>query len=411
MSFFAFIRDNLRWLAGGLFLTLFSSFGQTFFISLSAGQIREEYGLTHGGFGTLYMLATLASALSLPYVGRIVDYVSVAKVTLLIIPMLALAAVSMALSHHIALLALTIYGLRLFGQGMMTHNAITAMGRWYVARRGRAVSIATLGHQCGEATLPFAFVLLSAAIGWRSSWLVSAAFLMLVALPLIYLLMRVERQPRSTDGPELFSAARDWTRAEVMRDPTFWILLLGVLAPGFIGTTIFFHQVYLVELRGWTLELFAGSFLAMSIMTVIFALIGGALVDRFSAVALLPSFLIPLGLSCMVLSLVEQSWGVFAFMGLLGISYGLSSTLFGALWPEIYGSRYLGSIRSVVVALLVFATAMGPGVTGFLIDAQISYPLQIAVMGLYSFAMCFVMLFVSRKIIRRKSGLVAQAVA
>ncbi len=411
MSFFAFIRDNLRWLAGGLLLTLFSSFGQTFFISLSAGQIREEYGLSHGGFGTLYMLATLASALSLPYVGRIVDYVSVAKVTLLIIPMLALAAVSMAMSHHIALLALTIYGLRLFGQGMMTHNAITAMGRWYVARRGRAVSIATLGHQCGEATLPFAFVLLSAAIGWRSSWLVSAAFLILVALPLIYLLMRVERQPQSTDGPELNAASRDWTRAEVMRDPTFWILLLGVLAPGFIGTTIFFHQVYLVELRGWTLELFAGSFLAMSIMTVIFALIGGALVDRFSAVALLPSFLVPLGLSCIVLSLVEESWGVFAFMGFLGISYGLSSTLFGALWPEIYGSRYLGSIRSVVVALLVFATAMGPGVTGFLIDAQVSYPLQIAVMGLYSFAMCFVMLFVSRKIIRRKSGVVAEAAA
>lgn len=409
MSFFAFIRDNTRWLAGGLLLTLFSSFGQTFFISLSAGQIREEYGLSHGGFGTLYMLATLASALSLPYVGRIVDYVSVAKVALLIIPMLALASVSMALSHHIALLVLTIYGLRLFGQGMMTHNAITAMGRWYVARRGRAVSIATLGHQCGEATLPFAFVMLAAAIGWRNSWLVSAAFLMVIALPLIYLLMRVERQPQSTDGPELNAAARDWTRAEVMRDPTFWVLLLGVLAPGFIGTTIFFHQVYLVELRGWTLELFASSFLAMSIMTVIFALIGGALIDRFSAVALLPSFLIPLGLSCIVLSLVEQPWGVFAFMGLLGISYGLSSTLFGALWPEIYGSRYLGSIRSVVVALLVFATAMGPGVTGFLIDAEVSYPLQIAVMGLYSFAMCFVMLIVSRKIIRRKY--VAAAVA
>jgi len=230
-------------------------------------------------------------------------------------------------------------------------------------------------------------------------------------LPLIYLLMRVERQPQSTDGPELNAASRDWTRAEVMRDPTFWILLLGVLAPGFIGTTIFFHQVYLVELRGWTLELFAGSFLAMSIMTVIFALIGGALVDRFSAVALLPSFLVPLGLSCIVLSLVEQSWGVFAFMGFLGISYGLSSTLFGALWPEIYGSRYLGSIRSIVVALLVFATAMGPGVTGFLIDAEISYPLQIAIMGLYSFAMCFVMLFVSRKIIRRKSGVIAEAAA
>jgi MFS family permease len=144
---------------------------------------------------------------------------------------------------------------------------------------------------------------------------------------------------------------------------------------------------------------------------VIFALIGGFLIDRFSAVALLPTFLVPLGFSCIVLSVFDQYWSAFAFMGLLGISYGLSSTLFGALWPEIYGSRYLGSIRSVVVALMVFATAMGPGVTGFLIDYGVSYPLQIAVMGLYSFCMCIVMLMVSRRIIQRKTGVVAAASA
>ena len=65
MLFFIFLRDNARWIAGGLCFTFFSSFGQTFFISLSAGHIREEYGLSNGGWGTLYMVATLASALTL----------------------------------------------------------------------------------------------------------------------------------------------------------------------------------------------------------------------------------------------------------------------------------------------------------------------------------------------------------
>ncbi|MEP0275539.1 MAG: MFS transporter, partial [Nitratireductor sp.] len=159
MMFFTFLRDNARWLAGGFLLTFFSSFGQTFFISLSAGQIRAEYELSHGGFGTLYMGATLASALTLPKFGQIVDRYSAQKVALIIMPLLAAAALLMAVSSHIAVLAVSIYMLRLFGQGMMTHNAFTAMARWFSAQRGRAVSVVTLGHNVGEAVVPLLVVL------------------------------------------------------------------------------------------------------------------------------------------------------------------------------------------------------------------------------------------------------------
>lgn len=407
MSFFAFLRENLRWLAGGFLLTLFSSFGQTFYISLSSGGIRAEYGLSHGEFGTLYMLATLASAVALSQVGKIVDVMSVSRVTLIIIPLLALSAVSMAFVDSLALLLVTIFGLRLFGQGMMTHNAITAMGRWYVGQRGRAVSVATLGHQVGEAVFPIIYVSIVLSIGWRNTWLLSALLLLVVALPLIYSLMRVERQPKSSDGIEMNSAPREWTRPEVLRDPVFWLILLGILAPGFIGTTIFFHQVYLVEMRGWSLELFAGSFVLMALMTICFALISGVLIDRFSAVAMLPVFLLPLALSCFLLAGISAQWGIFAFMTLLGVSYGISSTLFGALWPEIYGTRHLGSIRSVVIALMVFSTAMGPGVTGFLIDFGVPYPAQIFAMGLYCVGISTVMAVAGNRVAKRNRAIAA----
>ena len=403
MSFLAFVRDNIRWLAGGFLLTFFSSFGQTFFIALSAGSIRSEFGLSHGEFGTLYMLATLASALVLTQFGRIVDVLSVSRVTLLIVPLLACFAAAMAFADTSTVLVLTIFGLRLFGQGMMTHNAITAMGRWYVAQRGRAVSVATIGHQAGEAVFPILYVSIVVGVGWRNTWLLSAGVLIAIALPAIYMLMRVERQPRSSDGPAFDHALRQWTRPEVIRDPIFWLILLGMLAPGFIGTTIFFHQVYLVELRGWSIEAFAGSFALLAVMTVCFALLGGLLIDRLSAVRLLPTFLLPLSASCFLLALVEPSWGMFAFMALLGISYGFSSTLFGALWPEIYGTRYLGSIRAVVIALMVFSTAMGPGITGFLIDFGVAYPLQIMAMGAYCIAISVAMIFVSRRIAARQT--------
>ena len=397
MSIITFLRENARWIVGGFLLTFFSSFGQTFFISLSAGDIRAEHGLSHGQFGGLYMIATLASALTLPQLGKVVDRVRIAVVAAFTIPALMAAAISMSFATNVIWLGITIYALRLFGQGMMTHISMTAMGRWFSAQRGRAVSLATLGHNFGEAVFPSVFIFAAYALGWRGTWLAAAVVLALVAWPAIVMLMRVERTPRATDGPERRTALRDWTRGEVLRDPIFWLCLSGVLAPGFIGTTVFFHQVYLSELRGWAPEVFASSFIVMSSMTIVFALVAGQLIDRFSAIRVLPSFLLPLAASCLVLATTQSPWGAYAFMALMGISYGFSSTLFGALWPELYGAGHLGSIRAVIVAMMVLATAMGPGLTGWLIDIGVSYPAQIAAMGVYCIFSAAVMTIVSRR--------------
>lgn len=401
MPILNFLSRNFRWLAGGFLLTFFSSFGQTFFISLSAGGIREEYALSHGQFGTIYMAATLASAATLPWFGQIVDWFSTRKVTLIIIPVLAIACLFMAFSQHILLLVMTIYLLRLFGQGMMTHTALTATGRWFERSRGRAMSIAVIGHQVGEGLFPFVFVAVAAMVGWRGSWTASAIVLLLVALPLCTWLNGPERVPASENDGTAKQVATGRTRGEVVRDLLFYPLLLGVMAPGFIGTTIFFHQVYLIELRGWSIEVFALAFTVMASMTILFALVSGQLIDRFSATRMLPGFLVPLGLGCLTLSLVEAHWSAFAFMALMGTSYGFSSTMFGAVWPEIYGTRHLGAIRSLTVAIMVFATAAGPGLTGYLIDVGIDYPTQILVMGFYCFAASALLLMVSRALLRR----------
>ena len=400
MGFVQFLRENLRWLAGGFLLCFFSSIGQTFFISLSGGQIRAEYGLSNGEFGSLYMLATLASAITLPFLGRIVDHFPVSRCALIVMPSLALACVMMSLSQSVVVLAVTLYALRLLGQGMMTHTSLTAMGRWFARYRGRAVSLATLGHQAGEAVLPLTMTLVFALLGWRVSWLVAAGTL-LVVLPVVFRLMRTERQPQPGEHEHPRTAPRHWRQREVLRDPMFWIMLIGVLAPGFIGTTVFFHQAYLLELRQWPAELFATAFVAMAAMTILFALLTGLLIDRVGAPTVLPLYQVPLALCCFALASIPEPVGIFVFMGLLGVSYGISSTLFGALWPEVYGTRHLGSVRSITVALMVFATALGPGVTGILIDAGVSYFAQFRVMGSYCLFAALAMIIVSRRLVHR----------
>lgn len=402
MSYFSFLKQNLRWLLGGFLLTFFSSFGQTFFISLSGGAIRQEYGLSNGEFGLVYMVATLASALTLPFLGKIVDHITVSATVLITVPALAVATFAMGLSNSILMLVGVLYFLRLFGQGMMTHISLTAMGKWYSIYRGRAVSISVVGFQAGEAFLPIIYSAALIMFTWRQTWTFATIILVLVALPTIYFLMKVERIPSDADQAHSNnSKVKNWTRLEVVKDKYFWALLIAVLAPSTIGTTLFFHQDYLLEIRGWEKLQFSLSFTVMAVMTFCFALIAGHLVDRFSAVSLLPVFLIPLGAACFAMASFTDISGSYIFMGLLGVSYGMSSTLFGALWPEIYGTKYLGSVRSIIIAMMVFGTAIGPGLSGYLIDIGVSYPLQISAMGIYCLAASVVMLFVSRKITAR----------
>jgi sugar phosphate permease len=383
----AFFRSNARWITGGFLLTFFSSFGQTFFIGLSGEELRDKFDLTDGEFGAIYMIATIGSALTLPFLGRVLDHMPGWKVARFVIPALACACLLMAFAPTLAILILTLYALRLFGQGMMTHTAFTEIGRWFVATRGRATSLIVPGHQAGEALLPIGFAVIAVSLGWQAGWIIAAILLIVFALPLILQLWRIERTPQSTD-PALTSArlGPDMTVAQVAADPIFYALLIGVLAPPFIGTTIFFHQDYLVELRGYSPLAFAAAFPVMAITTVCFSLLSGQLIDRHGAIRLLPFYLIPLCLAALTMGLLTPLWGIYAFMFLVGVSYGFTAPLIGALWPEVYGIRNLGSVRAIAVAASVAATAIGPGLTGYLIDQGVSLPTQMLYMSAWCVA-------------------------
>ena len=380
-----FAKQNFRWIAGGFLLTFFSSFGQTYFISASIAEWQAAFDLSHGEFGRLYMFATLGSAACLPFVGRLMDTVPAHWVIAIVVPILAGAALMAGFATSLPVLVAAIFLLRLMGQGMMTHIALTATGRWFVAERGRAVSLVVLGHQGGEATIPLAFTMIIIGFGFTTGWVSAAVALLLIGLPLTIWCYRVPRVPHGSVSKEVSRSpvTREWTRREVLGDPIFWVLLTGVLAPPFIGTTIFYHQNYMAALHGWPPQLFPQSLFVLASTTVVFALISGALIDRLGAKIVVAFFLLPLSAASFSLAYAESEQSLLLVMILLGTSYGFSSTLFGALWPEIYGTKNLGAIRSVTVSAAVLATAAGPGVTGTLIDQGIELPAQMVYLGFY----------------------------
>jgi MFS family permease len=407
-----FLRDNARWLAGGFLLTLFSCFGQTFYIGLSGNALRATFHLSGGAFGGLYMLATMASALSLPWLGRTLDLMPGWKVIRFTMPAFAVGCVLITIAPNVAVLTLALFLMRLFGQGMMSETAYTEIGRWFVANRGRAMAIIVSGQQAGLALLPALVVLIDRASGsWRSAWLASAALIALAGIPAIIALMKVERVPRSHEAKARGqTTARDWTRSEVIRDPVLYLLLFGILAPPFISTVVFFNEDYLVALRGYDPLAFAASFPLLSVTTVVFSLACGHLIDRLGALRLLPFFLLPLALAAATLGLITPLWGVYLFMFLFGISSGFASTLLGALWPEVYGLANLGGIRAIIVSAIVLSTALGPGLSGALIDSGVTIPRQMLWLSGWCVAACFVLSFASQQVRRREArALVAAA--
>lgn len=387
------LRTEAPWLASGFLLMLFSGFGQTYYIALFAGHLKSELFLTDGQFGGLYTVGTLASATLLTWAGRFADTVAIRWLGMVVVAGLALTSLAMASVASPWMLAFLLFGLRFFGQGMCTHTAMTAMGRWFNRKRGRAVSIAGLGLPASEGLMPLAAVASMALIGWRSTWFASAVLLLLLGLPALYFLLKHERHPTRGPGQQPDDAPEEgrvhWTRGRVLAHPLFYALLPGVLAPPFIITAVFFNQVTLVDIRGWQLEWFAASFPVLAAVHVAAALLAGWMVDRFGARKLLFVFLVAMGLGVMMLALVESRYILPVVMALFGITMGFSATVSGALWPELYGTLHLGAIRSVMTAIMVFTTAIAPGLVGVLLDAGVLLQAQLLVMAVFSFVAAF----------------------
>lgn len=379
------------WLGAGYLLALSSSFGQTFFISLSGGELRQLLDLSHGGFGGLYTLATAGSALVMLWAGGLADRPRLGPIAIWMLLGLALACLTMATTASVWQLLLALFLLRVFGQGMLSHVGMTAMARWFDRRRGRAISIAALGYPSGEALLPSLAVLVIAFAGWRSLWFAAVAALALVALPLLRHLMRNEPVAPNADDERKKAAlnrrpADDWTRSQVFRDPLFLLLLPGVIAVSFMITGVFFHQVLLVETKGWSFTWWAASYPVYAVVTVASSLTSGWIVDRWSCKALLGPYLLPMGLAFLLLSSGTSSSLTFLFMLLAGFTTGASMVLMTALWAELYGTRHIGAIRGLVLGFLVSASAASPGIMGWLVDRGVDLDRQFLAFALYTFA-------------------------
>lgn len=370
-----FLIIHRRFLCFGLITAWASSFGQTFFIAFFNQDIRIEFGLSHANFGALYAVATLLGGSLLIGLGRQIDSIPLRRYTVLVCIGLALAAVLLASASSLTVLFLSICLLRLCGQGLMGHIAMTSMARYFSQDRGRAVAIASLGFPLGEALLPLLLVILSQHFMWRETWGLVGGCIAFLLLPLLFWLPQEGRDCNSRDFPPLSLAPsqhrerEDWSLSGVVRDPNFYRIIPALLTLPFVITGIFINPSFIADQKSWDLSLIASGFLAFALTRIAGSLFFGHFIDHKGRSALfLPFSLLPLigGLTGLSLGSHPVFWMI--FMAAAGLSNGANGVLAGTIWAEFYGIRYLGAIRALYQTLMIFAAGVAPLLLGLLID-------------------------------------------
>ncbi|MDB9872913.1 MFS transporter [Alphaproteobacteria bacterium] len=372
-----FILQNARWLAATALLYFCSSFGQTFFISLFAGEIREAFNLSHGDWGFIYSGGTLASAIAMLCFGGYVDKYKISLNIKIVVISLSLICLAMTFVKQVWILPFIIFGLRFFGQGMLIHIPAVAIGKWYGKNKGKALSLSIMGFSIGEAILPVIFVSLFILIGWRNSWLVGTIILF-ITLPIIINLLSNERIPNSSQEniiDQVGMGSKHWKRKEVLKHWVFWSVIIPFLIPPIFSTAFFFNMVHLTEIKNWSLITFTSLFPFYTGMSILTTLISGWILDKFGVEKILPFYLLPMALGLLVFSYSDTYMTAAIGFSFLGMTQGLAMMIGGTFWPVYYGTKNLGSVRSLSTSCMVFGTAIGPAVVGKLLDFSINYNL------------------------------------
>ena len=390
---------SLKVIIFGFIFTFFSCFGQSFFIGLFNSSIRETLSITHGQFGTIYASATLFSSLLLIWIGKKIDDVNVIKFAIFVTILLSFSSFFFSKTSSVAFLFVAIFLMRFSGQGLMSHTASTTISRYFTKSRGKALSIIWFGLSSAEFIMPVLIVYLLTIIIWQDLWVIFS-IIVLICLPLAsyFLVKDVKLDTRESNQNEKLKEdnIKNWKRIEVLRDYRFYIVSLNMLAMPWIATGVFVYQSFVTNSKGWGEYTIAQSFMSYSIFSVITLIVAGYLIDKFTSRKLLIYMNIPLFLGTLVIIYFDAPQTAFLFLGLVGISNGLANLLGSSTWAEIYGVKYIGSIKALTTALMVFATAFGTALFGFFIDAGFSIE-KIAFIAAIAIACSIALLFTIRK--------------
>ncbi len=397
------INLNKKVIIFGFIFTFFSSFGQSFFLGLFNPSIRNDLNISHGQFGTIYAAATICSSLALMWFGKKIDYHKISNYSFVVIAILIFSTFFFSLINNLYLLIIGIFLMRFSGQGLMSHTSTTVISRYFDKRRGKALSAIWFGLSTAEFVLPILIIFLLSFLSWRSIWqLISLLILIFLPLVILFTVKKVSLKSRETSDSDVLNETRkkikNWKRIEVIKDLKFYIISLNMLSVPWIVTGVFVYQSFISESKLWDIYTIPKSFMIYSVTSILTLILSGFLVDKFTSRKLILFINIPLLIGLIVLYFFSHSFIAYVFFSLVGISNGLANVLGSSTWAEIYGVKFIGSIKALTSALMVFSTAFGTAIFGIFIDLGLSLEAISLISGIYIVLVFFMLLLIRDKI-------------
>ena len=392
---------SLKVIIFGFIFTFFSSFGQSYFLGIFNTSIREALSISHGQFGSIYAAGTLLSSLVLIWIGKKIDEIKIFNYILIVILLLSFSTFFFSQINSLIILFFGIFLMRLSGQGLMSHTATTTVSRYFTNSRGKSLSIVWFGLSSAEFILPVFMVYLLQLTDWRNIWILISVF-MIIFLPIIsyILIKKLEFNSReiSQQNEKEDKNIKQWSRLEVIKDYRFYIISLNMLAAPWIVTGIFVYQSFILSSKNWGPYIIAQSFMPYSVISVLSLFLSGYLVDKFKSTKLLYFINIPLLISMIILFKFNLPISSFFIFGIIGVTNGLCNVLGSSTWAEIYGVKYIGSIKALTTGLMVFSTAFGTALFGYLIDLGFSIEQIAFISGAYIFISLILLLLIRKEL-------------
>lgn len=367
---------------------LFSIPGQTMGVSVYTDHLISNLHLTRIQISTAYMIGTLISSLLMTKAGLFYDKFGArvaasgsafflglfliflsqsVGITRFIHSLTSLPSVSIAF----VLMIIGFFGIRFFGQGVLTLVSRGMVMRWFETHRGFAAAIMGVFTSFGFSYAPIVLQSLIDISGWENSWTLIGITLILIILPFIIVIFRDSPEDcliKMEEGVHIKTGSRsqgddvkrEYTLEEAKKDPQLWFYLFILFYWALYNTAFTFHITSIFASLGKSTTEAVAIFLPISIISVGARFFGSWLSDMIRMKYIFYTLVIGTFFAALAISLPYNGLAKIILILGMGFSSGLFGVITSVVWPKLYGRAHLGAISGLAMSFIVAGSALGP---------------------------------------------------
>ena len=369
---------NRWWIVFGATVSMLVAQGPVilYTLGLFIKPLNQEFGWDRASISAAGGIAAICSAITIPFVGSLIDRWGVRTVLLPVIVLCASSVALIAFTPNLILVLMLLFAITgVLGAGQGPLGYAKVVSSWFDDRRGLALGITMSGIGLGAALIPQFAQLLIGSLGWRAAYFGLGFLTLMIAFPAVFLFIREPIEKKTTAGAAQGQSVAsdrlpDLEVREALGGRRFWLIACALLLVSTVTQGMVVHTVPMLTDKGYSPETAASLMIAVGLSTMAGRLLSGYLVDRIFAPYVAAFFFV---LPCLGIYLLDSTaWPVAGIIS-LGLASGTEIDLIGFLTSRYFGMKRFGQLYGYLFASFVVGSAIGPYMMGLAFERLHSY--------------------------------------